>query len=105
MVAAAGLGALLASRRSFKGRVLLLLRPQEETGRGAPTVVSDPRLIEMNPGYIFGFHTIPGYPLGAVLYRHGLFAWAATTMWSTFSANPPTAVSWERGAARPWRSR
>ena len=78
MVAAVGIGALLASRRSFKGRVVLLFRPQEETGRGAPAVVSDPRLVAMNPRYIFGFHTMPGYPLGAVLYRQGLFAWAAT---------------------------
>jgi amidohydrolase len=78
MVAAAGLGPLLARRRPRKGQVMLLFRPQEETGRGAPAVAADPRLVEMAPNYIFGFHTIPGYPLGAVLYRHGLFAWAAT---------------------------
>ena len=78
MTVTAGLGALLGGRRPREGRVVLLFRPQEETGRGAPAVVNDRRLVEMAPGTIFGFHTMPGYPLGALLYRQGLFAWAAT---------------------------
>ena len=78
MAAVAGLGVLLGKRRPLRGQVVLLFRPQEETGQGAPVILADPRIVEMNPDYIFGFHNMPGYPLGAVLYRRGLFAWAAT---------------------------
>ena len=78
MAALAGLGALLGNRRPLRGRVVLLFRPQEETGRGASAVLADPRMIAMSPDFVFGFHNMPGYPLGAVLYRRGLFSWAAT---------------------------
>lgn len=78
MAAAAGLGVLLGKRRPLRGRVVLLFRSQEETGRGAPAVLADPKMVEIKPDYVFGFHNMPGYPLGAVLYRRGLFAWAAT---------------------------
>ncbi len=78
MAAVAGLGPLLERRRPLRGRVVLLFRPQEETGRGAPAVVSDPRLMDLKPDYLFGFHNMPGYPLGSLLFRRGQFAWAAT---------------------------
>ena len=39
MAAVAGLGALLGKQRPIRGRVVLLFRPQEEDGRGAPAVL------------------------------------------------------------------
>ena len=78
MAAIAGLGTLLGQQRPARGQVVLLFRPQEETGLGAPAVVDDPRITKLKPDTVFGFHNLPGYPLGTLVYRRGLFAWAAT---------------------------
>ena len=78
MATLAGLGAILGQWPPVRGRVVLLFRPQEETGRGAPAVVKDPRMAKLKPDLVFGFHNMPGYPLGTLLYRPEQFAWAAT---------------------------
>ena len=78
MATVAGLGMLLGRRRPDRGRIVLLFRPQEETGAGAPAVVAELQKKRLAPDLVFGFHNMPDYPLGAILYRREQFAWAAT---------------------------
>ena len=78
MASMAALGTLLSHQRPEKGRVVLLYRPQEENGRGAPLVVNDPKFKSIEPDVVFGFHNLPGYPLGSVVIRKGQFCWTAS---------------------------
>ncbi|MBO9408507.1 amidohydrolase [Shimia sp. R9_1] len=58
--------ALALARRPARGRVILLFQPAEETGRGAPAVVDDPRWSALKPDYVFAIHNLPGLALGTV---------------------------------------
>ena len=75
MATLAALAADLGSRRPARGRVLLLFQPAEETGTGAAAVLQDPRFQSLGaPDFVYAFHNVPRYPLGAVLVRDGTFA-------------------------------
>ena len=76
----AGLGALLAHRPSFRGRVVLLFQPSEETGEGAERFIADPRFQSITPDWVFALHNLPGHPRGQVIVRPGVFACASTGM-------------------------
>lgn len=71
MAALAGLAPWLAANREFRGRAALLFQPAEETGRGAASVLADPRYAALEPDYVFALHNLPGEPLGRVLLRQG----------------------------------
>jgi amidohydrolase len=71
MAIMAGLGYLISLKRPERGRIILLLQPAEETGRGAAAVVDDPKFKNLNADYAFALHNLPGYPLGAVLIKPG----------------------------------
>jgi amidohydrolase len=73
MAALGGVALALARRPLRRGRVVLLFQPAEETGRGARAVAADPRWRELAPDYAFAIHNLPGYPLGEVLVREGVF--------------------------------
>lgn len=71
----AGLGLLLEGQRLGKS-VLLLFQPAEETGQGAAPM-AQALLAKERVQAIVGFHNIPGYPLGQLLLRQGVFACAS----------------------------
>lgn len=60
------------------GSVQLLFQPAEETGEGSKAMLKDERWEEFAPDYIFGLHNLPGFPMGAVVLRKGIFASAST---------------------------
>ncbi len=62
------------------GRVVLLFQPAEESGEGAKWILADPRFSEIEPDLVFGFHNLPRYELGAVVWRRGTFASASIGM-------------------------
>jgi len=70
----AGLAPLLQRERPLTGRVVLLFQPAEETGRGALRVLGDERFAALAPDWIFALHNLPGYPLGQLVLRRGVFA-------------------------------
>ena len=74
MAVAAALGADLGGKPPKKGSALLLFQPAEETGAGAAAVLEDPKFTAMLPDMAVGFHNLPGYPLGSVAVRDGVFA-------------------------------
>ncbi len=99
MAILAAVGAGLARERPARGRVVLLFQPAEETGQGAAAVIADPRFEEIRPDFSFALHNLPGFPLGQVVLRDGVFSCAsrglavALTGATAHAAQPETGVS------------
>ncbi|MEX1212796.1 MAG: amidohydrolase [Balneolaceae bacterium] len=73
-----GLAHWVSAHRPPAGSVTVLFQPAEETGEGAARMLEDPRLLALELDRLYGFHNIPGRPLGEVLLREGPFACAST---------------------------
>lgn len=84
MATVAGLAGLVRSGGVGHGKVVLLFQPAEESGVGAMAVLSDPRFQRLKPDYVFGFHNLPKFPLGDVVVREGVFAFASSGMMVRF---------------------
>jgi len=80
MAILAGLALLLRSDPPAAGEVVLLFQPSEETGAGARRVLDDPAFARLRPDVVFALHNVPGYPLGSVLLRDGVFASTARSL-------------------------
>ena len=80
MTVLAGLAMRISSSRSFKGKVILLFQPAEETGEGAARVLKDEKFSKLDPDYVFAFHNLPGYKTGSVIIKEGSFASASKGM-------------------------
>ena len=80
MAILAGLALRLQQTGLRAGKVVLLFQPAEETGAGALEVINDARFAELRADHIFALHNLPGYPLGQVLIRPGVFACASRGM-------------------------
>lgn len=77
MATLCGVAEHLGLNRPRQGKVCLLFQPAEETGEGAPSVISDPRFRALEPDYVFGFHNLPKQPLHSICIRKGVFASAS----------------------------
>lgn len=77
MALVCGLAPRLRERPPAAGAVALLFQPAEETGQGAARVLADPRYAALAPEWCFALHNLPGFPLGAVIVRDGVFAAAS----------------------------
>lgn len=71
----AGLGLALEGK-TFGKNIYLVFQPAEETGQGAKPLSRELLKLE-KINEIYGFHNIPGKPLGTVLLRKGVFACAS----------------------------
>lgn len=86
MATLAALAADLGAKPIARGRVLLLFQPAEETGEGAVAVLQDPAFRALGgPDYVYAFHNVPKFPLGAVLVREGVFAQGSVGFMVEFS--------------------
>ncbi len=78
-----GHAATLASLASFlettefPGKVTLLFQPDEERGLGAAKVLNEKAFNLLKPDLIFGFHNLPGYPLGTFVIKEKVFTAAS----------------------------
>lgn len=75
--------------------VYLIFQPAEETGQGAALCCE--LLKEAQIERIYGFHNIPGQPLGAMLLRDGTFACASTGLEIRLVGKPSHAAYPEDG--------
>ncbi|MFO7626643.1 MAG: amidohydrolase [Candidatus Fermentibacteraceae bacterium] len=73
----AGVAAHLAEAPLEGGSVLLLFQPSEETGAGASAVLKDEGFRSVMPDFAMALHNLPGFALGEVILRHGVFASAS----------------------------
>lgn len=62
-----GLASWLSTRPFRAGRVRLLFQPAEENGQGALALLSDHRMQDFAPDYVFALHNLPGYPQHEIL--------------------------------------
>jgi amidohydrolase len=105
MAILAGLARQLSRRPIHRGRVVLVFQSAEETGAGAKEVISDPRFQDLDPAWVFALHNLPGYPLGRILVRPGVFACASKGMMirltgaTSHAAYPEEAISPTRALA------
>ncbi len=74
MAIVSGLAQKLYEQRPRKGSVVLLYQPAEETGQGAGRVLDDEKFRRLNPDYILALHNLPGFELGRIIVRKGVFA-------------------------------
>ena len=58
--------------------VILIFQPEEETGTGAQKILDSGILQQYNIQAIYGFHNLPGFPLGTVVLNYRTFAAAST---------------------------
>lgn len=80
MAIMAGIADWLSENRPSSGSVVLLFQPAEETGEGAIRVLKDPRFQEILPDFVFALHNLPGFPIGSIILRTGIFASASRGM-------------------------
>lgn len=92
--ALAGLGLLLEGQKLGRN-VLLIFQHAEETGAGGRACAE--ALKEHGVSRIYAFHSIPGWPEGAVLLRQGTFACASLGMTLSFAGAPTHAAYPENG--------
>lgn len=97
MAILAAVGSELATARPAKGRVVLLFQPAEETGAGAAAVTRDARFPEIAPDYVFAMHNLPGFPLGQVVIRNGVFSAASRGITIGLHGTPAHAAQPETG--------
>lgn len=77
MAILAAVGSKLATEKPKRGKVVLLYQPAEETGTGATAVINDPGFAAIKPNFAYALHNMPGYPLGQVILRNGVFTCAS----------------------------
>jgi amidohydrolase len=77
MAILAGVAANLSEAPLERGSVLLLFQPAEETGKGASAVLKDEGFKSVMPDFAVALHNLPGFRLGEVILRHGVFASAS----------------------------
>jgi amidohydrolase len=80
MASMLGVATALAVSPPPAGRVVLLFQPAEESGEGARWILADPRFSELAPDLVFGFHNLPRYEFGTIVWRRGTFASASIGM-------------------------
>lgn len=66
-----GVAVKLRNKRPAKGRTILLFQPDEETGKGAKAITSDPRYAALNPDFILALHNLPGYDRHQIILKSG----------------------------------
>lgn len=78
MAISCGIGMIFGNKRPLKNDLYLLFQPEEETGRGAQKIIKDKLFSFPKDSLFLGFHNIPGYPMGDVLLKDGVFSPAST---------------------------
>ncbi len=78
-----------------KDTIYLIFQPAEEIGEGAK--LCRELLAEEGIDEVYGFHNIPGFPCGAVLWRQGTFACASTGLEIKWIGEPSHAAYPENG--------
>ncbi len=73
-----GVAARLHKTPPAKGSVVLLFQPSEETGDGARKVIADSKFKDIEPDIVFAMHNLPGFPMGSIIMKNGVFASASS---------------------------
>ncbi len=74
MAIVAGLVFWIKTQTFSKGKIVLLFQAAEETGKGACSVLQDPRFTDLRPDFVFALHNIPGASLHSILLMENGFS-------------------------------
>lgn len=102
MTMVAGVGKALQDKPLSKGRVVLLFQPAEETGEGAQWVLDDPAFEAFHPDGAVALHNVPGYPLGSIVVREGIFTPSVESVTITLDGKTAHAAEPETGQNPAW---
>lgn len=97
MAIAAALAGSLGESPPALGSAVLLFQPSEENGAGAKRVLDDPAFSPLRPDVVVALHNVPGYPLGTVVLRDGVFASTARSLRVDLFGRTSHAAEPERG--------
>lgn len=61
-----------------KHNIILIFQPEEETGTGSQKILDAGILQQYNIRAIYGFHNLPGFPLGTAILNYHTFAAASS---------------------------
>ncbi|MGH4123254.1 MAG: amidohydrolase [Clostridium sp.] len=93
----AGLALEIEEKPIEHKNIFLLFQPSEETGEGAKKIVQDGFLQENKIDEIYSLHNIPGYELGSLIYKRGVFACASKGIIINLKGTPSHAAYPEFG--------
>jgi len=99
MAMLASLAPWLREQPPERGSVILLFQPAEETGEGAARLLAEPRFRALAPDQVFALHNLPGYRLGSVVCRDGVFAAGSRGLWVELEGATAHAAEPERGCS------
>ena len=88
--------AMWLDKKQLDRDVYLIFQPAEENGKGA--AICSSLIDEKGIAEIYGFHNIPGYPVGSVILLNHTFACASTGLEIRFSGKQSHAAYPESGA-------
>ena len=76
-----GAAKMLAQRRDLAGRIVFIFQPAEENEGGARAMIDAGLFNRFHVDAVFGFHNMPGVPVGTFMARSG----TVTTAYNAFS--------------------
>jgi amidohydrolase len=91
-----GLASLFKNKKPDKGKIIILFQPAEETGLGAKAILEDEKF-NFKPDFVFALHNLPGYPIGSIIIKSGIFAAASKGMIIKFYGKTSHASEPENG--------
>lgn len=80
-----------------KNNVMLILQPEEETGKGAKKIVQSGLMQKHNVRAVFGLHNIPGFEEGTIVLNRATFAAASCGVHYTLIGRQTHASTPEKG--------
>lgn len=92
-----GVAIHLSKNRPKTGRVVLLYQPAEETGQGARSVINDSKFATLKPDFAIALHNVPGYSMGSIICKEGIFTPAVISMIVKFSGKTAHAAEPHNG--------
>jgi amidohydrolase len=97
MTIAAGLAMLINKNRNFRGKIILLFQPAEETGEGAKKILTNSKFKKLKPDYVLALHNLPGFKKHEIVYKKDYFASASTGLILKLKGKTSHAAEPEKG--------
>lgn len=97
MAIVCGLMPVFHQNRPYKGDIILLFQPSEETGEGAQAVLKDKRLGSLDIDLVFALHNLPSFEKGSIIIRDNEFASASTGLILDLKGKTSHAAEPEKG--------
>lgn len=92
-----GVAVLLSHQPPKRGKVVLLFQPSEENGKGAASVLHDPKFEAIKPDWIFALHNLPTFPKNQIIVKNGQFTPAVNSIIVKYTGYTAHAATPDKG--------